>query len=177
MFGIGPKYKFNKHRIHRHKTKHILSDRLLPYLIFLLSNPALLHIFRPALFPFIGPAAVCQICGARYSQRSYLLQHMKKHNGQTRCSICHKEFEAMRPLRWHMVSKHGVPQKEVDRMTNKRHQTPRNYWTRMYPAHPPGVRSETATSTTAVRASSAGSPVSRETSHATTVGVLRSDAG
>ena len=83
----------------------------------------------------------------------------------------------MRTLRRHMVSKHGVPQTEVDRMTNKRHQVPHNYWTRMYPAHPPAARGETAISATAVRTSSASFTVSGETSHQTSVGLPRSDAG
>ena len=45
---------------------------------------------------------------------------MKKHQGQTKCSVCQHEFSAVYNLRRHLVMKHGMSRLEVDRMTNKR---------------------------------------------------------
>ena len=38
----------------------------------------------------------------------------------------------MRNLRRHMMAVHGMSKKEVDTVTNKRYQLPRNYWTPIY---------------------------------------------
>ena len=123
-------------------------------------------------------AAVCQICGARYAQRTNLVEHMKKHNGQTRCSVCHQEYHSMRNLRRHMVSKHGMSKEEVDRMTNKRHQTPRDssiYWVQMTPGQVMEPSEEVLT-TGAVRSSSVGANVSGIRPLSTTVHQPRRDS-
>ena len=62
----------------------------------------------------------CPICGAVYSHRYSLSQHMKKHEGQTRCSICGQQLSMMHHLRRHMMLKHNMSRQEVDRITNNR---------------------------------------------------------
>ena len=118
------------------------------------------HSFTALLFA--ADAAVCQICGARYSQRSTLWQHLKKHFGQTRCLVCHKEYQAMRNLRRHMVTNHGMSKEEVDRITNKRPQVPRNYWTLKYGGQSPAVPNEPVISTATMQASLDDSAVPEE---------------
>ena len=45
---------------------------------------------------------------------------MKKHKGQTRCPVCQLELSDMSTMRRHMVRRHGMAKKEVDRVTNKK---------------------------------------------------------
>ena len=74
----------------------------------------------------------------------------------------------MRSLRWHMMSKHRMPQQEVDKMTNKR----RRYqygsvWTQPSPGQAPVLLTEPAGATAAAVASSAAASLSREPSYVT----------
>ena len=48
---------------------------------------------------------------------------MKKHQGQTRCPICLKEFSDIHNMRVHMTTLHGMSKQEVNRVTNKRKTT------------------------------------------------------
>ena len=62
----------------------------------------------------------CHICGASYAYRRNLKEHLKKHQGQTTCPLCGQQLSGMRNMRRHMVTRHGLPQHQVDMMTNKR---------------------------------------------------------
>ncbi|XP_043240055.1 protein tramtrack, beta isoform-like isoform X7 [Amphibalanus amphitrite] len=62
----------------------------------------------------------CDICGAKYKYRRNLKEHQKMHQGQTTCVMCGQQLSGMRNMRRHMVTRHGLPQHQVDAMTNKR---------------------------------------------------------
>lgn len=70
----------------------------------------------------------------------------------------------MRNLRRHMVTNHGMSKEEVDRITNKRPQVPRNYWTLKYGGQNPAVPSEPVLSTSTMQASLAASTEPEEQS-------------
>ena len=75
----------------------------------------------PSLFSTAsGGESRCEICGASYKYKRNLTEHMKRHSGQTRCPVCGQELSDVHTMRKHMVRMHGIPRKEVDKITNKR---------------------------------------------------------
>ena len=72
---------------------------------------------------------ICHLCGARYSTKTNLISHMKKHRGETRCPVCDEEFAVMRNVRRHMMRRHDMSRLEVDRITNTRYKKASNWRT------------------------------------------------
>ena len=94
--------------------------------MFVLIFPSL---FAPFLCPSItlplsvsagqGPC-ICPVCGASYTYRRGLSEHMKKHTGKTTCPLCQQTFGMLYHMRRHMVNKHGMAKEDVAKITNKR---------------------------------------------------------
>ena len=67
--------------------------------------------------PISGRAYVCHICDARYIHKRHLGDHLKQHQGQTRCPLCQKEFAFRYTMRRHMLVLHNMTQEQVNLMT------------------------------------------------------------
>ena len=74
----------------------------------------------------------CPVCGARYINKRHLGDHLKQHQGQTRCLLCQKEFAFRYNMRRHMLTSHKLTQEQVDALTKSKPAT--TSWSAQDPA-------------------------------------------
>jgi hypothetical protein len=65
------------------------------------------HIQQP-LNTAVAGTYVCELCGKRFKHRNSRYNHMAKHEGTTRCHICHQVLGQKSNMKRHLRHIHGV---------------------------------------------------------------------
>lgn len=66
------------------------------------------HVFTGNTIFADGRVHRCNLCGLAYKHRTSLLNHRKKHTGETQCYYCYKVLSTKQKLQKHVRKVHGA---------------------------------------------------------------------
>lgn len=66
------------------------------------------EIRKPVKRPAAQESMDCSVCGKKFKEKKWLVQHMFVHAGKTECSVCKKVLSRKYELKRHLKNSHNI---------------------------------------------------------------------